>query len=133
MANTLPTTMEYFDNLLGEQLTEGGGSGGGGSLEFVVPEQTVAYSQEPILLNDVKEINIGDIIIAKLSPKEAPDYTAYFMGKVESTQMGVMINFSYEQRSAPVSMGERDGEWYLLYNATSSDNNSFSAIRFEPF
>lgn len=25
MANTLPTTMEYFDNLLGEQLTEGGG------------------------------------------------------------------------------------------------------------
>lgn len=27
MANTLPTTMEYFDNLLGEQLTEGGGGG----------------------------------------------------------------------------------------------------------
>lgn len=32
MANTLPTTMEYFDNLLGEQLTDGGGSGGGGDL-----------------------------------------------------------------------------------------------------
>jgi len=30
MANTLPTTMEYFDNLLGEQLTEGGG----GSSDF---------------------------------------------------------------------------------------------------
>lgn len=29
MANTLPTTMEYFDNLLGEQLTDGGGGGGG--------------------------------------------------------------------------------------------------------
>lgn len=28
MANTLPTTIEYFDNLLGEQLTEGGGGGG---------------------------------------------------------------------------------------------------------
>ena len=27
MANTLPTTMEYFDNLLGEQLTECGGGG----------------------------------------------------------------------------------------------------------
>lgn len=28
MANTLPTTIEYFDNLLGEQLTEAGGGGG---------------------------------------------------------------------------------------------------------
>lgn len=26
-ANNLPTTMEYFDNLLGEQLLEGGGGG----------------------------------------------------------------------------------------------------------
>lgn len=32
MANTLPTTMEYFDNLLGEQLTDG--EGGGGSSDF---------------------------------------------------------------------------------------------------
>lgn len=40
MANTLPTTMEYFDNLLGEQLTEGGGSGGGES-DFSTGEVTV--------------------------------------------------------------------------------------------
>ena len=39
MANTLPTTMEYFDNLLGEQLTDGGG--GGGSSDFSTAEVTV--------------------------------------------------------------------------------------------
>lgn len=38
MANTLPTTMEYFDNLLGEQLT--GGGGGGGSSDFSTAEVT---------------------------------------------------------------------------------------------
>ena len=38
MANTLPTTMEYFDNLLGEQLTEGGG---GGSSDFSTAKVTV--------------------------------------------------------------------------------------------
>lgn len=37
MANTLPTTMEYFDNLLGEQLTEGGG----GSSDFSTANVTV--------------------------------------------------------------------------------------------
>lgn len=40
MANTLPTTMEYFDNLLGEQLTDGGGSGGGSS-DFSTASVTV--------------------------------------------------------------------------------------------
>lgn len=38
MADTLPTTMEYFDNLLGEQLTDGGG--GGGSSDFSTAEVT---------------------------------------------------------------------------------------------
>ena len=37
MANTLPTTMEYYDNLLGEQLTEGGG----GSSDFSTAEVTI--------------------------------------------------------------------------------------------
>ncbi len=32
MADYLPTTMEYFDNLLGEQLTDGGGGGGSSDL-----------------------------------------------------------------------------------------------------
>lgn len=40
MANTLPTTMEYFDNLLGEQLTDGGGSGGGSS-DFSTAKVTI--------------------------------------------------------------------------------------------
>ena len=31
MANIIPTTMEYFDKLLGEQLLEGEGGGGGSS------------------------------------------------------------------------------------------------------
>lgn len=35
MANTLPTTMEYFDNLLGEQLTEGGGGESDFSIVFL--------------------------------------------------------------------------------------------------
>lgn len=45
MANTLPTTMEYFDNLLGEQLTDGGGSGGGSS-DFSTAEVTVRGNSE---------------------------------------------------------------------------------------
>lgn len=40
MANTLPTTMEYFDNLLGEQLT----GGGGGSSDFSTAEVTIVNS-----------------------------------------------------------------------------------------
>ena len=40
MANTLPTTMKYFDTLLGEQLLEGEG-GGGGSSDFSTAEVTI--------------------------------------------------------------------------------------------
>ena len=40
MANIIPTTMEYFDKLLGEQLLEGEG-GGGGSSDFSTAEVTV--------------------------------------------------------------------------------------------
>jgi len=43
MANTLPTTMEYFDNLLGEQLTE---EGGGGSSDFSTAEVTIVNGSE---------------------------------------------------------------------------------------
>ena len=39
MADYLPTTMEYFDNLLGEQLTDG--EGGGGSSDFSTAEVTL--------------------------------------------------------------------------------------------
>jgi glutamine phosphoribosylpyrophosphate amidotransferase len=45
MANTLPTTMEYFDNLLGEQLTEGGG----GSSDFSTATITVNPTHKAVV------------------------------------------------------------------------------------
>jgi len=44
MENTLPTTIEYFDNLLGEQLTEGGGGGGDGFTKANVTVIGKAYT-----------------------------------------------------------------------------------------
>lgn len=44
MANILPTTMEYFDKLLGEQLLEG--EGGGGSSDFSTAEVTIINTGE---------------------------------------------------------------------------------------
>lgn len=43
MANILPTTMEYFDKLLGEQLLEGEG-GGGGSWQTVFEESVTTQA-----------------------------------------------------------------------------------------
>ena len=54
MAN-LPTTMEYFDNLLGEQLTE---EGGGGSSDFSTAEVTFICADEPGIT--IQFINIQD-------------------------------------------------------------------------
>jgi len=50
MAN-LPTTMEYFDNLLGEQLTE---EGGGGSSDFIICVDSVSLPLD-VYLNEIAE------------------------------------------------------------------------------
>lgn len=64
MANTLPTTMEYFDNLLGEQLTEGGG---GGSSDLSTAKVTVVNEESveikvPVAVNaDNKKFSASGI------------------------------------------------------------------------
>ena len=49
MANTLPTTMEYFDNLLGEQLTEGGGGSSDYSLANVTVVNNISGASHGVL------------------------------------------------------------------------------------
>lgn len=56
MTNVLPTTMEYFDNLLGEQLTDGGG--GGGSSDFSTATVTIINQTElPVAFETVQLID----------------------------------------------------------------------------
>lgn len=68
MAN-LPTTMEYFDNLLGEQLTEGGG---GGSSDFSTATMTIQ------VIGDENKIALQDFLII-----EEEDGHRYFVSMHE--------------------------------------------------
>lgn len=89
MANTLPTTMEYFDTLLGEQLLgEEGGGGGGGSTYHAEVEwdyeawtgRIISGSYESLMAvyNDYK----NPIIHVTLTNYEGDTYTGEAVGVI---------------------------------------------------
>lgn len=73
MANTLPTTMEYFDNLLGEQLTDGGGSGGGSS-DFSTAEVSVENNTGELI--DGRYVSVVDTPISTVRPMNALSFNS---------------------------------------------------------
>jgi anti-sigma regulatory factor (Ser/Thr protein kinase) len=112
MANTLPTTMEYFDNLLGEQLTEGGG----GSSDFSTATVSVTYNSPD---NDIYakvacvEDNtiISGTFIDRGTPydplaKEDPDITL----SIEERQIGGLGIFMVKKSMDDVAYEYSDGQ-----------------------
>ena len=105
MANTLPTTMEYFDNLLGEQLTEGGG----GSSDFstatmsVIGDPNVAELYFPY----VSDFNGVDTIRTKVS-SDAPFTIVMYKGSA------TLIDTNNQITSAEGNIQDKGRGYYLI-------------------
>lgn len=117
MANTLPTTMEYFDNLLGEQLTEGGGGGGG---DFTTAQVTIingAGAERCVLIPRTSEAFLPfdpypsiSCYVSLLSNETTEITVVLYKGncKVRSGDSGDQLNGSHVASGFVVTSGEAE-------------------------
>ena len=113
MANILPTTMEYFDKLLGEQLLEGEG-GGGSSWQTVFEGSVTTVEFEDALLEGLTSLT-ADTIRVTLNG------TTYTCEKQADGSYGATYDESTQEfdfSEYPFNIGEgKDG--YMLATETA--------------
>lgn len=102
MADYLPTAMKYFDTLLGEQLLEGEG-GGGGSSDFSTAEVTVNAGKQfefnvPLIndefgyLGSYDNINPGDSETLTIGLYKGKALTRFLTDGVVSVSGNAQLN-----------------------------------------